>query len=262
MQDPKLRIFSYLPNPRVWKSLIAAAYCNVEIDVRGDAATNLNTWLWDFDARELTEAERAKSEAILRVARRGYKGGLYKSDTFLKAHPFGTVPAAFDPQGSIGIFESNSILRSVARVGAETRQLYGNSVYEASRIDSFLDTGLVFAREAQVFMLSMPEMTIELYDRMHAAYEFYLAGIDAALNNTPFIAGETLSIADIAFACDVAQFLRERKSVDALGKIGRAPITQNMVAEFKLAYRHLITLSEEPEFTKHIRALTEDLPRP
>ena len=45
-----------------------------------------------------------------------FSGVLYKTDSFLKAHPFGTVPAAFSPDGHIGIFRSNSILRAVARV--------------------------------------------------------------------------------------------------------------------------------------------------
>ena len=110
MTGPTLRIFSYLPNPRVWKSLIAAEYCEVDVEVRGAAPANLATWLWDFDARELTEDEMTDDSPHFRTARRGFKGGLYKTDAFLAAHPFGTVPAAFDPEGDIGVFESNSIL--------------------------------------------------------------------------------------------------------------------------------------------------------
>ena len=110
-------------------------------------------------------------------------------------------------------------------------------------------------------MLSMPEVSAELYVRMQAAYEFYLAGINVALSNSPFIAGETLSIADIGFACDVAQFMRERRSAEDLDKIGKTPITRDMARAYKLAYCHLIKLSEEPEFAKHIAPLTKDLPR-
>ena len=29
-----LRIFSYLPNPRVWKATIAGRFCEVEVEVR------------------------------------------------------------------------------------------------------------------------------------------------------------------------------------------------------------------------------------
>jgi glutathione S-transferase len=29
----ELRIFSYLPNPRIWKAMIAARLCGVEVEV-------------------------------------------------------------------------------------------------------------------------------------------------------------------------------------------------------------------------------------
>ena len=35
----QLRIFSYLPNPRIWKATIAARLCGVEIEVRGAPPT-------------------------------------------------------------------------------------------------------------------------------------------------------------------------------------------------------------------------------
>ena len=33
---------------------------------------------------------------------------MYKTDEFLQAHPFGTVPAAFDVDSGIGIFEGDA----------------------------------------------------------------------------------------------------------------------------------------------------------
>ena len=45
----ELRIFSYLPNPRIWKATIAARLCGVEVEVRGASPKELQTWLWDFD---------------------------------------------------------------------------------------------------------------------------------------------------------------------------------------------------------------------
>ena len=54
-----LRIFSYQPNPRVWKATIAARLGAVEIELRGAAPEALAGWLWDFDARPLTAADRA-----------------------------------------------------------------------------------------------------------------------------------------------------------------------------------------------------------
>ena len=60
---------------------------------------------------------------------------LYKTDAFLEALPFGTVPAVFSPDGRTGIFESNSIMRAVARLGAERFPVYGRNVYESSRVE-------------------------------------------------------------------------------------------------------------------------------
>ena len=50
----KIRIFSYLPNPRVWKSLITGRLCDVKVKVLGDKPKNLVDWLWDFDAVKLS----------------------------------------------------------------------------------------------------------------------------------------------------------------------------------------------------------------
>ena len=51
--NPVLRIFSYLPNPRVWKSVITANISGVEIELIGDKPKNLSSWLWDYDARKM-----------------------------------------------------------------------------------------------------------------------------------------------------------------------------------------------------------------
>ena len=159
-----LKIFSYLPNPRVWKSVIAGYISGVEVEVIGDKPNKLGTWLWDFNPRKMEEEEMSKDSSYARIGKRGFSGILYKTDEFLKAHPFGTVPAAFSPDGDIGVFESNSILRAVARAGKQGN-LYGKNSYEASRIDSYLDANLVFAREAQVYLLEIENLTQEGFDR-------------------------------------------------------------------------------------------------
>ena len=248
---PVLRIFSYQPNPRVWKALIAAQICGVDVEVVGDKPANLANWLWDFDARELAENERNEQSHFARAGQRGFSGTLFKTDDFLIAHPFGTVPAAFSPDGQTGIFESNSILRAVARAGAERANLYGANFYEASRIDSFLDANLVFAREAQVYLLAMAQPTEETHARMNAAYEFYLAGVESALSqDTGYLAGGVLSIADISFVCDLAQFLREGHYAEQLGQLGLPLISDEGIHRYPLAYRHLLELSATNEFAE------------
>jgi elongation factor 1-gamma len=119
----QLRIFSYLPNPRVWKATIAARLTGVDIEVRGGSPKELQSWLWDFDAHPLSADEKTGSEEVR--GHIGFKGALHKTEAFLVTHPFGTVPAAFSPDGSVGIFESNSIMRAVARLGEGKCSLYG-----------------------------------------------------------------------------------------------------------------------------------------
>ncbi len=249
MNRPVLRIFSYLPNPRVWKAQIAGEFCGVTVEVNGAPPAELQNWLWDFDARPLPEAERTEASPHARTSRRGFSGTLYKTDAFLRAHPFGTVPAAFSPDGTVGIFESNSILRAVGRRGGG---LYGRDDYEATRIDSFLDASLVFARETQEYLLSLREMKPELHARMASAYEFYLNGIERALVENRFVAGNELTLADISFACDLGQFLTERRARKRLADRELAPISDAEPKAHPRACAHLFKLAATPEFSKHM----------
>jgi elongation factor 1-gamma len=193
----QLRIFSYLPNPRIWKATIAARLNGVEVEVRGARPRELRDWLWDFEARPLAPAERTELAASVRVGKIGFKGGeLIKTDAFLAAHPFGTVPAAFSPDGQTGIFESNSIMRTVARLGAERVPLYGRDAYEASRIDSFLDASLVFARDVQHYLLAFGDESFPAHVHARAADAFavYIAGIEQALApQREFLVGEQIT---------------------------------------------------------------------
>ena len=269
VSETVLKIFSYLPNPRVWKSLIAAKLLEVDVVVTGDKPAQLGNWLWDAQPRLLTDEEKTADNPAARQGRRGFKGALYKTDEFLQAHPFGTVPAGFSSDGQVGIFESNSILRSVVRAAPDKPglpKLYGCDHYEASRIDSFLDANLVFAREAQVYLLGIESLSAEAYQRMVGAYEFYLDGIEAALTNAltnaeaaskssedkamVFLVGGTLSIADISFVCDFAQFLREGHAENSLHAQGHELISAGGLQKYPLAFSHMLNLSARPEFAQ------------
>lgn len=257
MSKSVLRIFSYLPNPRVWKALIVAEYLGVTVEVIGDEPKNLGNWLWDFDARELKEHERTEDSPHARGSRRGFAGTLYKTDAFLRTQPYGTVPAAFSPEGSVGVFESNSILRAVARSVEGSGGLYGGSPMHASRVDSFLDATLVFGREAQVYLLGMDEMTKPLHERMAEAFMFYLEGIERALEHYPHVAGDTLTIADIAYACDLSQFLRERLMSKGLETLSLPLVSVDAESTYPRAFKHLFDLIERPEFNRHLDAYTQ-----
>lgn len=58
-----LRIFSYLPNPRIWKATIAGRLSGVDVELRSTKPKDLSGWLGDFDAYPLTDADRDLKKA-------------------------------------------------------------------------------------------------------------------------------------------------------------------------------------------------------
>ena len=104
---------SYFPlpaKPRALKATIAARFCGVEIEIKGAFGKELRDWLWDYDDRPSNEHEQRL--IILRANMTGRMTGarLFKSDAFHETQPL-------CPGEQIGIFESNSIMRTVARLG-------------------------------------------------------------------------------------------------------------------------------------------------
>jgi glutathione S-transferase len=246
-----LRIFSYMPNPRIFKATIAARYCGVEIELRSARPPELVDWLWDFDARPLTDADRENAAATLRQAREGFQGGLHKTDAFLVAHPFGTVPAAFSPDGAVGIFESNSIMRSVARLAKNDYPIYGRGPFEASRIDSYLDVSLVFSRESQIFQLAVARDTVtsEIHATTEKALTAYLSGIEATLADGDCLVGDTVTLADICFAAEIIQFSQTRRREEAIRRHGLEPLAgESLEAAYPRASKHFRQCAARPEF--------------
>jgi glutathione S-transferase len=251
----ELRIFSYLPNPRIWKATIAARLCGIEVEVRGSSPRELRSWLWDFDARPFSAGERGAS-ADAKAGRVGFSGTLHKTDAFIEAHPFGTVPAAFSPDGKVGIFESNSIMRAVARLGEDNCPLYGRDAYEASRIDSFLDASLVFARDAQIYLLALigGNVSSEIHSRTQDAFAVYAGGINQALAPArEFLVGDNLSIADICFVAELSLFHNEKARAEVLEQRRLTPILHAQVArEFPRAFAHFSRLCGHPAFAPDV----------
>jgi glutathione S-transferase len=253
----ELRIFSYLPNPRIWKATIAARLAGVTLEVRGGASRDLQQWLWDFDARPISAEERATLAGLERTPKVGFRDApILKTDTFLDAHPFGTVPAAFSPGGEVGIFESNSIMRAVARLGRAQSTLYGRDAYEASRIDSFLDASLVFARDAQLYLLALLGKTVDagVHVRARNAFQVYMAGIDRALAPArDTIVGDDITLADICFVAELCLFSNERNRREILRQHGLAPILDAEArAACPRAWAHFDRLCAHPAFAPDV----------
>jgi glutathione S-transferase len=258
----KLRIFSYLPNPRVWKATIAARFCGVELEIRGAPPGELKGWLWDYDARPLAAGET--DSLIARKGRTGLAGAqLYKTDAFLEAQPFGTVPAAFAPDGQTGIFESNSIMRAVARLGQATFSLYGRDAYEASRIDSFLDVSLVFARDTQIYLLALSDGTVDaaIHARAKAGFAIWAAGLEQALSpQRKTLVGDDISLADVCFAAELALFMNEHARSAQLNERGLDKILHAGVRkDYPRVFVHFDRLVNHEHFRPDLKPYVEKL---
>jgi len=259
-----LRIFSYLPNPRVWKATIAARFCGVEVEIRGASGKELRDWLWDYDARPLAEQERHSLSSLVRTGRVGLTGAqLFKTDAFLEAQPFGNVPAAFGGDGKIGIFESNSIMRAVARLGEATFPLYGNDAYEASRIDSFLDVSLVFARDSQIYLLALSDGTLDaaIHARAKQAFAIYASGLEQALSpQQKSLVGDDISLADICFAAELALFMNEYARAAQLNERGLDKIlSAGIQNDYPLVFAHFARLVDHEHFSPDLKPYVEKL---
>ncbi|MGH7780467.1 MAG: glutathione S-transferase family protein [Candidatus Binataceae bacterium] len=259
----QLRIFSYLPNPRIWKATIVARLCGVDLDLRGASPRELQSWLWDFNARPLSADDETEATEVSGHA--GFQGKLRKTTAFLERHPFGTVPAAFSPDGKVGIFESNSIMRAVARLADNKLGLYGRDPYEASRIDSFLDASLVFARDSQIYLLALGggSLTEEIYNRCRDAFAVYMDGINAALlAGRGFIVGDHLTLADVCFVAEFALFHNEKPRARHLKERGLEPILSgNVGQQFPDATAHFARLSKHPAFAPDVVPYMEKIER-
>ena len=118
-----------------------------------------------------------------------------------------------------------------------------------SRIDSFLVANLVFSREFQVYLLELEDITNYTYERTKASYEFYLDGLEKSLSLSSFIAGAQLTIADISFVCEFAQFLREGHYLEQLELKNLTLISKNFQTDYPLTFQHFKALSNKEEFS-------------
>ena len=258
-----LRIFSYLPNPRIWKATITARLCGVDVEVRGASTTELPEWLWDFDAHRLSEAEKASLKHLARAGLVGLKTTLYKTDAFLQANPYGNVPAAFSPDGAVGVFESNSIMRAVARLGSATVPLYGSDPYTACRIDGFLDASLLFSRDVQTYVLALRagDIPLAVHSSMRQAMASYLPGIERALSQTSaFLAGPILSIADICYFVELSLLFNEYAHRPLLGAAGLEPLLSATTrSEYGVAFGHFERLRAHAAFAPDAEVFLKEL---
>ena len=150
-------------------------------------------------------------------------------------------------------------MRAVARLADDDRGVYGRDPYHASRIDSFLDASLVFARDTQHYLLCLgsDRLTREIHTQGRDAFTNYLDGIEGALAaGSGFIAGDELTLADICFVAEVSLFSRERAWRRTVEAIECEPIDWR---RFDLATAHYEGLCEHPAFVGDLSPFLEKL---
>ena len=98
------------------------------------------------------------------------------------------------------------------------------------------------------FSIEFEDITTYTYERTKAAYEFYLDGLERSLTSNSFLAGDHLSIADISFVCEFAQFLREGHYLEQLESKNLSLISKNFKTDYPLTFSHFKNLCEKKEF--------------
>jgi len=160
-----LTIYSYPFNPRVFKSLIAAQYNGIKIDVP------------PFD---MPQAETPE---------------------FLAKFPLGKVPAMDTPQGPL--YEHLAMLKYVAGLRPDTG-LLGQSYYHSALIDQWLYWGQNEV-DAPVGLLVYPilgylQYNKKTHDAAFEAIEGSLCVLNQHLKSHTFLVGERISAADISIS--------------------------------------------------------------
>lgn len=114
-----------------------------------------------------------------------------------KCHPLGRCPVLETPDGCI--FESNSIVRYLARLDTTDAKLYGGSVFEASQCDSWLDFVATEMESHVVQFLYNKHLgatDLDVSAATKATCEVF-ARLDAWLAKRTFLVGDGLTIADV-----------------------------------------------------------------
>jgi len=152
-------------NGRVVKILIAAKYAGITLD---------RDEFWPKSASETEKQE------------------------FTKINPNGKIPVLVTEEGAL--FESNTILRYIARISKQAK-LYGNNTYEEALVDQQLDWFISYF-EPVYLHIALPitgnrPYNQGVYDKALDALKEMLKQIEDTLKTTQYLIGATFTLADI-----------------------------------------------------------------
>ncbi len=263
----QLRIFSYLPNPRIWKATIAARLCGVEIEVRGAPPTELQSWLWDFDARPLSAADESEP-AGEQIGRTGFKGvKLRKTQRLPRSasvrHRAGRVqPRRHHRHLRV---EQHHARGRPARRGTlpalRQRPLRGVARRQLPRREPRLRSRCA---DRTCCRCSTDPCPPRFNREPGTVSRTYLAGISRALlPERHFLVGEGLTLADICFVAELALFSNERARRNALERGGLSPVLDGVRSDaaYAQAFAHFDRLRRHPAFAPDVEPYLEKIDR-
>lgn len=149
--------------------------------------------------------------------------GQQHEPAFLRINPNGRIPAIVDrEQGDLAVFESGAILLYLAD---KTGKLIGQDLAGRTRAISWLmfQMGGVgpMMGQANVFVRYFPKQIPEAIERYQKESRRLLEVLDHRLGESPYLAGDDYSIADIANFCWARTYEWPRVSIDGLDHLKR-----------------------------------------
>ncbi|ESW20570.1 hypothetical protein PHAVU_006G220100 [Phaseolus vulgaris] len=157
-------------NKNVYKSLIAAEYSGVELELAPNFEMFVTT----------------------------------KTPEFLKMNPIGKVPVLETPDGPI--FESNAIARYVARLNGDNA-LYLSTPIDNARIDQWIDFSSLEI-DANILKVYIPRLGYTPYfppveEAANSALKRALGALNTHLASNTYLVGHSVTLADIIMICNL-----------------------------------------------------------
>lgn len=128
-----------------------------------------------------------------------------REETYLRLNPHGVVPTLID--GNHVVWESNTILRYLGNTRGES--LYPRQPARRSEVDCWMDWQLGTLNNGitplfqSIVRTPVDQRQPEVVEQHRAATARWMSLLDAALAQREFIAGPTLSLADLALGPSV-----------------------------------------------------------
>jgi elongation factor 1-gamma len=155
-------------------------------------------------------------------------------------NPLGRYPTLQTPEGYL--FESNSIVRFLARNDKSNSNLYGRTPFEASQVDMWLDFAAGEIDAAALPYILLAFRGVQPAADALARVEETLTGLDNWLENRTYLVGERLTVADIVVAFGLQWLVRGVPTGEAVFK------------KFRNALRLYNTVMQQPKTVEVLKA--------